>query len=465
MRLSEPIEKSGYFWLPDNSANKLPGILRISEMGQSTLEVVGIFGDIQNALNSKNINLNRVAGVIENGDLITLDQCFYKNRRVSFDGLSKSNIYAKFALIGVGYEEDEAVTFSKVSFSVEGLDEWLSISGLRVEHNWSDKSASIHFALPEKIVLHLPDGIEMAFTFSWIPPIAPTVIEAKITQKAYITLASESLRPIEDFLAIVFKLNNFLCFATDETVSLDSVTGFSHEIIRDIGKGETREVPIEIYYESIPDSKMKPKVQRHNMLFSYEHVANDLERMLANWFANYETSAPAFNLYFASKSGAHKYLDGKFLSLVQGIETLHRRNSQETLMPESEFNDLVTTISKACPNDKQDWLNEKLQYANELSLRQRIKQMIEPFQHLYGSPKECQSFVGKVVATRNYLTHYDSRLAKQSANGEELWKLCMKLEALFQLHFLRLIGLDGKTIDNIVEKNHALRNKLKSNDP
>jgi hypothetical protein len=460
MRLSEPIEKSGYFWLPGNPADRLPGVLRISETGKATLEVIGIFGDTLAALNDKNSNLNRVVGVIENGNLITLNRCFYKNRNISFGGLSKSTICANFVLSGFNYEEDEAITFSKLSFSMEGLDEWLSISGLRVEHNWDDRSASIHFTPPEEIALQLPEGIGLAFTFGWTVPSGINVTEAKITQKAYILLTSESLRPIKDFLSVVFKINNFLCFATDETVSLDSATGYSREITRDIGNGETREVPITIYYQSMPYSEVKPKVQWHNMLFRYGHVTNELERILTNWLANYETSEPAFNLYFASKSGTQKYLEGRFLSLVQGIETLHRRNSQETLMPENEFNDLVIAILKACPKDKQEWLNGKLKYANELPLRQRIKQMIHPFQDLYSSQKERKSFISKVIDTRNYLTHYDSELARKAASGEELWKLCMKLEALFQLHFLRLIGLDGESIDNIIKENYALRSKL-----
>lgn len=243
MRLSEPFEKSGYFWLPGKTENRLPGVLRITETAEATLEIIGIFGDTLAALNETAPDLGRIVGIIENGDLITLDHCFYKNRNISFGGISKSTIYASFVLSGVQYDEGESITFSKFSFSVEGLDEWLSVSGLRVEHNWDDKSASIHFTPPKEIALQLPDGIGLAFTFGWTLPVASTVTEAKITQKAYISLTSESLRSIDDFLAVVFKINNFLCFATDETVSLDSATAYSYEITRDSGNGKNHENP------------------------------------------------------------------------------------------------------------------------------------------------------------------------------------------------------------------------------
>ena len=455
VRLSEPFEKSGYFWLPGKTENRLPGVLRIAETGQATLEVIGIFGDTVAALNETSPALGRIVGVIESGDLVTLERCFYKKGNISLGGISKSTIYANFVLSGVQYDEGEPITFSKFNFSVEGLDEWLMVSGLRVEHNWDDRSVSIHFTPPKEIELQLPDGIGLAFTFDWTLPGAPIVTEAKITQKAYISLTSESLRSIDDFLAVVFKINNFLCLATDEIVSLDSATAYSHKITRSM-----HEVPIKVYYQSIPLSEMKPKVQWHGMLFRHRDIATQLEPILNNWLNNYETSEPAFNLYFASKSGAHRYLEGRFLSLAQGIETLHRRNSQKTLMVESEFNDLVAAVIKSCPRDKQECLKTKIEYANELPLRQRLRQMLEPFMELYGDSKQRKHFIGKVIDTRNYLTHYDARLSQQAAGGEELWKLCMKLEGLFQLHFLRLIGLNGESINTLVKENHALRSKL-----
>ncbi|MBZ0157931.1 MAG: hypothetical protein K8I29_17170 [Alphaproteobacteria bacterium] len=88
--------------------------------------------------------------------------------------------------------------------------------------------------------------------------------------------------------------------------------------------------------------------------------------------------------------------------------------------------------------------------------------MLEPFESLYGDSKARKHFIGKVIDTRNYLTHYDPKLAQQAANGEALWKLCMKLEALFQLHFLRLIGLDAEFIKKLANENHALQSKFET---
>lgn len=474
MRLSEPTEKHGFFWLPEDAKNQVPGILRISESGEITLEISYVYKPWLRAVKknrlghsqSRNRNIERIVGIIDHR-LITLDDCFYTyyNNVLGGGGVSTSIIQAQHAFVGVNYDEGKEVTFSKIVFSVEGLDEWLSVSGFQMENNWDEnsdlKDASIHFSPPEEIALNLPDGIELKFIFSGAIPFIPAVTEARIAQKAHISLISQELRPIEYFLDLIFKLHNFLRFAINEVVSIDSVTGYSSEITGKLEENKRYEIPIKIYYQGPPYSEEKPKVHQNNMLFSYRDVTNQFEEILTTWIDNYGIHESAFNLYFACKSDSQNYLESNFLFLVQGIEALHRKMSQETQMPEAEFGELVKNILESTPYDKEKWIKEKLKYANELSLRRRIKLMVDPFKCFFDNKKERESFVNTVTNMRNYLTHYDSELeTKVSIEVEDLWKLCLKLEALFQLHFLGLIGMDLESIKPIVNENRALRDKL-----
>lgn len=460
MRLFEQFEKAGYFWLPANPKEKLPGKLNISASGEAELEILGIFGGQDKAFDYES-NIKRINGLIEGGKLVTLDKCFYKNKSYSFGGISKSVVHVNFVFVGVQYEDDEEITFSSFKFSVEGLDEWLSISGIKVEHDWETKSASINFQPPAEIPLKLTEDIDLSFTFGWTIPSFGNIIEARITQKAYIKLESKKLLLLEDFISIAFKLNNFLCFAIDQTVTINSAIAFSYEIKRKLNDEKEYEVPIEIYYPSLPYSDTIPKVHWHTMLFSYANVADNLQEALHKWFDAYERIEPAFNLYFASKTGAHKYIDGKFLSLVQGIETFHRRTSDETAMPDTEFKDVVRTLIGACPENRKKWLESKLTYFNELSLRTRLKEIIDNFKAFYGATEDRKAFINQIINTRNYLTHYDISLEKKAYSGAQLFEVCMKMECLFQLHFLKEIGFSEEQIKTIVENNYKFKQKLK----
>lgn len=458
MRLSEPMEEKGFFWLPKEPKKQLPGVIRISESRKVTLEVFCLSDPIQ-CLISEDQNPNRIVGIIGN-EFITLDECTYGDRSLQGNILT-STIYAKRAFIGSNYGEEEKITFSKIEFSVEGLDEWLPIFDLQGEYNSKDASMngiSIHYSPPKEIKLNLPDGIRLKFIF--LSNTYRDRTKININQKAYISLISEELQSIECFLKLIFKVHNFLRFAIDETVLIDSITGYSNEITQELEEGKNYEVPIEIYYQSPLHSEERLGIHRPDMLFCYKDVADQVEEILTKWLENYDIYEPTFNLYFASVSSSQKYLEWKFLSLAQGIETLHRRSSQEMEMPEEEFRKIKKNVLEVTPNEKREWLAVRLKYVNELSLRKRIKQMIQPFKDLFGNGKERDSFIRKVVDTRNYLTHYDSGLETKAANGEDLWRLCMKLEALFQLHFLRLIGMNIESIKSIVNKNSTLRDKI-----
>lgn len=459
MRLSEAISRSGFFWMPGDSADALPGNLQISESGEATLELLGL--PIEKlGLADEAETIGRIVGVLENGKPITLDECFFTNRKIVSGGPTKATIHVTFAFIGAQYDKEENVTFSKFRFSVEGLDEWVSISGFSVEHEWDTRSTTIQFNPPKDVSFELPGGITLSLTFGWTAPGGPSLTELKISQKAYFSLAFESPRPIRDIIDTAYTINNFLCFASDNTVAIDSAQGYTSEHQMELNSGRKYDVPIETYYRSIPSSSTKPKNLSHGMLFKCPNLTEDIKNILTNWITAYESYGPAFDLYFSARSGNQKYLSGRFLALTQAIETLHRRNSDETVMSEAEFGEICVAIIQACTEDKREWLKVRMTYANELPLRERIRQVIDPFGPYFGAKPKRKAFIGKVVDTRNYLTHYDEKLSDRAAKGEELWNLCKTLEGLFQLHLLQIVGFDEVQIGNLVKGNQNLRRWL-----
>ena len=96
-----------------------------------------------------------------------------------------------------------------------------------------------------------------------------------------------------------------------------------------------------------------------------------------------------------------------------------------------------------------------------MSLSKRLSKLLSPFRSFFGNRKENKSLVRKIVVTRNYLTHFNEDLKNEAAQGRELWKLCCKMEALFQLSFLKLIGFSDEHVVKIVKNSYQLRNKIK----
>ena len=374
-------------------------------------------------------------------------------------GISKSLIRVNRIFTGVGYDEDEIPRFNSVTFSVEGIDEWIGRSGINVDHQFEERTATISYQSPENIPLNLGDGMQLLITFHWTLPGFPIIKEARISQKTYFELVSEDERELDDFISVVRKITNFLCFAMDQTVSLDSMSATSDNLRQDIGEGRTRAIPINIYYQSWPYSKDEP-VSNRSKLFGFEEIQNDAERIIKNWIEAYEKITPAFNLYFLAKMGMQTYLEERFMALAQGLEAYHRRTSEEKRMDETEFEKLVEHLVDQCPEEKREWLSDKLNYGNEVSLSKRLRDIIKPFKDVIGNRTKRESLINKIVKTRNYLTHYDQSLELEAAQGEDLWPLCLKMELLFQLHFLKLIGFSREQIDSLVANSIPLRWKL-----
>ena len=468
MRIKERIEKSGYFWLPSIPKRKIPGTLIITDGGNIELKVLGLFDEsiegLNNAIKGKE-KLKRIVGDVEEYGLVTLDGCFYKQTNISFDGISKSSIYVNTAFLGVAYDEKEEVLFNTFKFSVEGIDEWVGITGIKVKDQFENKTdsitSSITYLEPEEISINLNNGMKLLITFSWTLPGGPIIQEAKITQKTYFKLVSQQKQPLNDFISAAYKITTLLGFAIDKTVCIEQVSATSDDIFQNMGNGKKVPASISIYYPSLPYTEVKPKIDRYRMLFRFSQIKDDAERIFNNWFKAYDKINPALNLYFSVKMGIHKYLDGKFLALVQGLESYHRRTSNEKSMDDSTFEKIVNNLIKQCPEKYRKWLSEKLEYANEISLAHRIKNIIEPFKNFFGPDKKRKSLVRKIVDTRNYLTHYDESLKSKAAKGKELWLLYLRMEAIFQLHLLHMLGFTRKQIEAIFQNSTDLQNKIK----
>ena len=162
--------------MPGQSDTQLPGVLKISESGEITVELAGMFGNplvtprsfgVASTPNREEaLDPRRIVGILQKGGAITLDRCLWQRTNFSFpSALSTSTVFAELAFVGVEYDEDEEALFSEFSFSVEGLDTWLSISGIETELDRASETGLIRYHVPDDIPLHLPFDAELRFRF------------------------------------------------------------------------------------------------------------------------------------------------------------------------------------------------------------------------------------------------------------------------------------------------------------
>lgn len=467
MRVTNIIQKLGYFWLSSKPDIKVPGTLTISDGGRITLDVVGLFdGNSEMFLelsegNNKPIRFN---GLIDGYGYVTLDECFVAHKSMVFGGgVGKSQVRANLALLGVSFDSTEELLFNRFRFSVEGIDEWLQISGISVENNFGTKETAIRYSLPANITVKINDNMTLAVVFSYGFNGLPLCTEAKISQKASFELETKSAISLKDFASIAHKVTTFLGFAIDKPVCINSVFVEVNDIAHctDDG-GVVAYDPIGVYYADTLYIKDVSDVSLYNMLFNFLQVKDKFELVINKWLSAYEFIDPTLNLYFSVKAKAHRYLESRFLALTQGVESYHRRTSSESLMYDEEYKVLVREIVANCPEDNKEWLAARLAHGNELSFGTRLSKMINQFKIYFGESKQRKKLVKSITDTRNYLTHYDAGLKENALKNADLYRACQKIEAILQLHFLLLLGFDSSEIDTVVKNSAELRHKLQT---
>ena len=425
MRIKEEFKGVGNFWIPSVPEETVHGILSISDGGNIELEITT--GQLKDKDGTFNVTLERIVGYIQkNGSIpsipVTLDDCYYKILP-TLGGNSKSLIRISRAFIRAQYNQDDIPSFNTLTFSVEGINDWVDTSGIKVEYPSEKSPAIISYEPQEDITLNLHNDMQLLIT--WRPSLKYSINkEAGISENIYFKLVSKESRELDEFTSVARKITEFLCFVINQTVCLDSMCATSDDLTQETGDGKIGPVPINIYYPSWPYAKNEPKIVWYDMLFKFKEIRNDIEEVINNWIKSYEQYDSAFRLYFLAKMGAQTYLEEKFLTLAQGLEAYHQR-----------------IISR------------------QVSLEDRITSIIKPFKDLIGIDENQQELIDSIVHTRHYLTHHNPSREPRAEKGVNLWPLCMKMELLLELHFLQLMGFSREKIDSIIDNCPELKRK------
>ena len=458
MKIDKKLQLNGQFWLPETPQQVVGGVLYVAETGRISAD---LYGELESGIDALKAggNYPQLLGNVEKYGWVTLRDCMCRSKTIATNSISTSLIDARLLIAGAHYETDEPLLFRAVEIELDGIDQWLGISGISVNHPSDESPTTITYTPPKADRHVLNEGTYIEFTYRWQLPFSPALTEAKITQSASIVFNSSRPSPFEDFQGMIYEFSNFLSFATDEIVNLRSIKAM--EILRnDDSQNLKRTTPLIIWYESLPYNSKPGATAFHNILFRYKQIDVRFAELYGNWHNAYERFGPAISLYFSSRAGDHKYINGRFLSLIQGLETFHRRTSNETIMDSACFKDLSKAIIDACPEGHKKWLADRLRFGNEISLAKRLRRITEPFSNLYKSVFNIQKFIRLVVDTRNYFTHYTPELESKASQGVELLNLCTRMEVFFQLHLMRELGFTLGEIETLAQSSDELKRRI-----
>jgi hypothetical protein len=437
MNLPENIEDTGLWWNSKAPDQNCHGTLTVSRTGKISLE-------LSNPPHSLMGNGNDIP--IVHGQLKKKGQVSLFGITIMGDSFA-NRIQTRTFLIDsllVGqhlHSRIDEPVFIETEIEIEGLYEWVDFPKIPLERNIEKNVVEIVSGNIEPKRFKISDDLSLSikqdrhFHFSS----GGSILTIECTAAIGLTwMKPKSLLEIQN---IIYRINSFLCLALDNPLSLTSV-----KVSKPGGNTDQKET-MAIIYQSIPEKTEKSAFFHPSwFLFSYKMIENDFEKILSSYLADSELKI-AYDLYFSATAFKHNLLETRFLLLVQGLEFFHRLTHECKKFPDKRFEELKRNIISHCENeDETKLVNDSLAYANECSLRMRLKLILDSLPSIIPDKKQ---FIEDLVETRNYYTHFDPSKKKKAKFGFDLWVLSTRTEALFSLCILENLGFSEDQIQKV----------------
>jgi len=432
---------SGYFWLPgdDDQSHQVAGTLAVSETGVVTLETFGYLSDgslslAQGSWSQAGSMQPRIFGYTRDRGAVTLIDGIGTRSSLQAPAtgalFASYTILAKFLLVGRHFG-DHGPLFDQLTCKIDGLDEWLGVSGITAVHDFDTHRATITFEAPAPLPFQAGDDIEGRIAFGYsIPSPAPWATEAQVSQSAYIELSALTPWTTEDVINGSARMRDFLCLATDVPVAITTLDGYLRDEDDEDSTGDRRaRRPVSIFFESRQHSPDPAAVQPWSMNFAHRDLGNGLSDALSNWFDLCQRWPQPTWLFFDARYG-----DGVLQSDIQFLKVVE---SMETLAP-------ARGIGK------------------NSELLKKVQRLAEPFADLLGIAGSEVAFAERVRATRNWYVHHDDRWKEQASDGSELLSLLWQCEALLICHLTAFVLGDADAAIRLLADARPMRRRIES---
>jgi hypothetical protein len=455
----EEFEYNGIWWLPENPDNKISGTLKFHPVEGANLELIGSFKELKDL--KAFLQPNIILGITSNGKIITLYKCFESRSHMNIPGFLSSSFIARVVFLGHHFEKEEDIIFDSLSLNYSHLEEWARITGFQVKLETDSKNHltkhEVTYNFPQKVEAKL-DNFNISFDYDFTLG-GDSIKEVNLKQIMFIKI--EPHKPIhfnEYQRNMCYHISNFLCLAIGRAVYPLIIKGKTEACKTKLSDGKVAYNDILILYkmEHLPD--LSKKIRPFDMLFSFGDILDNFEKCLRNWFAKSEVLQPVYDLYFGTLYNPSMYLQHEFLSLIQAIESYHRRVDEGKYVSVDDYKQiyetLITTIPQELDTDFRESLKQKLKYLNEFSLRRRLKEILEKCGDVVNLLiHDNKRFIEDAVNTRNFLTHYDKNLDSKAKSGPELYTLVQKMKFILELCFLVELEMPLETLKALISRN------------
>jgi hypothetical protein len=436
----------GYWKLPASENFTHYGELTCDPASGNKLNILGSFGN-QNKQTGEEVH-PIVHGLSIEGKMLTLLKCEGSgNSRLP--GISNVKFNIEVVLIGEDHiDKIEDCLFDTVDVQFRYLDEWIGIHGFD-KNIHSNESLIIKYDPPEPIKICSSNFEKLYVAFSYKGPnFGYFIKENSIKQDTFFEFEFSRPQNLDTIFTKIETIKNFIAFATSRLTFITRLTCTSGEI-------PSKSKTYTILKTDSHFNENKEFIAPSTMLFSFSDIKNHASETFSAWFNIYERLSPVLELYFQSIYNRHISNTGYFLNLAFALETYDRRCTTDTEFSTDDYSKLslllLDALNESQSSSFREWLVGKLRYGNEKTFRKRLTTILSNSSQILSSKiPDSKAFIKKVVDTRNYYVHFDSRL--NPIADSDFLQYNIRLKLLLQVCLLQELRFGNEAIEKYLKR-------------
>lgn len=454
-RSSEPFAAQGAWWSPANPGTQLAGTFEWSPGEGGKLSLIGFFGE--DGADPSNWSSPVLHGVADR-DEYTLLNCHANAFSINVPGVPTQGIKPfGGTVVGVHLSDGGAPGFDRLEVEIDFLAQLSSRQSIETRVHSNDGHSidvvEVVYEQPRDVVAVVQDGtVRLRSRFASGRSVAGG---SELHETVSLVFEVNQPVPLADLVdRYLSRARDLVTFAAQRPASIRAVRVGGPVTAETLPSGRQFKRPVQLLAPFLPVPSPTPPTTLTRQLLRIPADDRSFRVLIRSWLDIGERLGPVLDLRFAASYAGFVYGETRFLNAAHAVEALHRRILAGK--PDPADVDARAAAIAGCPTSHRKWLEGKLAYSHEPTLRKRLRETIDyvgvGLRPLVARPGQ---FVNSVVRARNSLTHWDAKAAKRP--GADLYRLSVILGYVVDGALLRCLHHSEDEVADVLQANEHFR--------
>jgi ApeA N-terminal domain 1/Apea-like HEPN len=450
------LEEHGLFWWSDEvvPVNQfvpeacVGGVLRINEDGRTELELDSVLPHEHGpfAVFSHLGKDKSICGKLKTSNrYVWLSELTRNGGSLRSSGISFEKYAAWHTLVGHDtlQPNDRPLRFWKMQVELKGFEEWLWLRSIETKR--TERTIRIKYTEPGKISYPLDESrLAMVYDISGPMRGKGRSSDLKLKELARLEYVPRKAAAIADYKAQYGLLSDLFILLTGSDYALDWPV-----LVRREGRKVTAWQFI--FARNSTAASEPPKI--HDCWTNFPKVKDRFGDIFATFRKKREELGSGIYLYLGTQRAERMYEEHRFVNLIWGLESFHRRRAGESEQP----NDFKVKINRILGDVKKSrdrkWLQRHLENAHEPALADRMFEILKAVP-LGIDAAALRKFCAECAVRRNDISHFGGlrKGGDYAAFIIDLDKRSNALSYLYHAFLLQEIGVETAIIQWYVDK-------------